>query len=132
MKKTILALMILLPITFSAAALANTRAPTHLDTKKLRCTVSHLDQAKKWSETQANRYDKFKHCAVSCYLSLRCPRREVLAVGVMKEFYDAMGYGNAEIADLIADLKGIKIVKKKQAKHDSDCVQLCDQMYPMQ
>lgn len=131
MKKSILVLLMLLPTLFSSPALAVSSSST-VDAKKLRCTVSHLDQAKKWSETQANRFDKFKHCAVSCYLSLRCPRREVLAVGVLKEFYDAMGYGNAELADLIADLKGIKIVKKKQAKHDSDCVQLCDQMYPMQ
>ena len=130
MKNTILALMILIPTAFSASALAQTDS-AHLDAKRLRCTVSHLDQAKKWAESQVNHYDKFKHCSVSCYLSLRCPRREVLAVGVMKEFYDAMGYGNAEIADLIADLKGIRIVKKNQAKHDSDCVQLCDQMYPM-
>ncbi len=131
MKNTILALLILIPALFASPVLAQGQS-SRLDAKRLRCTVSHLDQAKKWSETQVNRYDKFKHCAVSCYLSLRCPRREVLAVGVMKEFYDAMGYGNAELADLIADLKGIKIVKKKQAKHDGDCVQLCDQMYPMQ
>jgi hypothetical protein len=56
----------------------------------------------------------------------------VLVVGVLKEFYDAMGYGNAEFADLIADLKGIRLVKKQQAKHDTDCVQLCDRMYPVQ
>jgi len=130
MKNTILALLILIPALLTSPVLAQGQS-SRLDAKNLRCTVSHLDQAKKWSETQVNHYDKFKHCAVSCYLSLRCPRREVLAVGVMKEFYDAMGYGNAEIADLIADLKGIRLVKKNQAKHDSDCVQLCDQMYPM-
>ena len=103
-----------------------------LDAQGLFCSMDYLPDAFRWVDHQGNDYDKFKHCAVSCYLSLRCPRREVLAVGVLKEFYDAMGYGNAELADLIADLKGIKIVKKKQAKHDSDCVQLCDQMYPMQ
>jgi hypothetical protein len=95
------------------------------------CSLDNLAEAKRWIESQQNHYDKFKHCAVSCYLSLRCRPAEVMLVGLAKEFQDLFGKGNAEIADLRADRAGIRLVTSGRAQDDAGCVQQCNQIYPL-
>jgi hypothetical protein len=97
--------------------------------KNLLCSYRNIPQAQVWVDEQRNTYDKFKHCAVSCYLTLRCSAIQVRAVGVLKEFRDLLGYGNAEIADIEADFYGVKLAKKKIARHDEDCSRICDERF---
>ena len=123
MKRLIIALFLLLPISSASAQIA-------IGGKRLTCSRSHIPQAQKWIEPQSSRSDKFKHCAVSCYLRLRCSSREVLLVGALKEFYDAMGYGNPEFADFLADYRGMRLAQDGRARQDNDCVRLCSQQYP--
>ena len=99
--------------------------------KMIRCTLREIPNAQKWIDEQYyNTYDKFKHCAVSCYLGLRCGKGQVGLIGVLKEIRDAFGYGNAEIADIKADFYGIKLVRKKLATSDELCGIKCDERYP--
>lgn len=93
------------------------------------CSLDHLAEAKRWVESQQNHYDKFKHCSVSCYLTLRCSAAEVMLVGLAKEFEDVFGPGNAEIADLFADRAGIRLVTSGKAQNDAECVQHCNSLY---
>lgn len=93
------------------------------------CSYRNIPAAQTWIEEQQNSYDKFKHCAVSCYLALRCPAVEVRAVGVIKEIRDAFGYGNPEMADIKADFFGVDLAKKKVARHDEDCSRICAENY---
>jgi hypothetical protein len=99
--------------------------------KIVRCSLKHIPAAQAWiNEQYYNSYDKFKHCAVSCYLDLRCPRGQVGLVGILKEVKDAFGPGNAELADIKADFYGLKLVRKKLASTDEDCARKCDEKYP--
>jgi len=112
-------------LSFFLLPMANAKA-TH---KNILCTYKNIPLAQKWVDEQRNTYDKFKHCAVSCYLTLRCSAMQVRTVGVLKEFRDLLGYGNPEIADIKADFYGVKLAKKKIAIHDEDCSRICDETY---
>ena len=96
----------------------------------LFCTMDHLSEGIRWAENQNVDFDKFKHCAVSCYLTLRCSAVEVLAVGALKEFKDLFDDGNAEVADLQADRFGIALVTNGKADHDRECSLRCERRYP--
>ena len=114
-----------LPFIFMFMSSAHANSPR----KTLLCSYRNIPHAQVWVDEQRNTYDKFKHCAVSCYLALRCPAGQVRAVGVLKEFRDLLGYGNAEIADIKADFYGVKLAKKKIAQHDEDCSRICDERF---
>ncbi len=72
--------------------------------------------------------DKYKHCTLSCWLARRCPASQVLNLGIGKELADFFGYGNAEWADLIADMQGISLAKGPSS--DRKCHQGCLYYYP--
>lgn len=98
--------------------------------KAIICVQKHIPFARHWIDEQTyNQYDKFKHCAVSCYLSLRCSRPQVKMLGVLKEVYDLFGPGHAEIADIKADFYGVKFVKKQIVHSDEDCANRCDEHF---
>ena len=56
--------------------------------------------------------DKFKHCALSCHLSLLCGSSGTVMIGIFKELADLVGPGNAEWNDLRANFRGIFLSKK--------------------
>ena len=103
----------------------------HGQNSKLFCALSNVSEAKRWVENQTNQYDKFKHCSVSCYLTLRCNATEVWMVGALKEFKDLFDDGNAEVADLRADEYGISLVTKGKAGYDAECARQCDAKYQL-
>lgn len=104
-------------------------AHAHTSEVNFICTYRNLKPAQKWIDEQNNSFDKFKHCAVSCYLALRCSAAEVKTVGVLKEFRDLLGYGNPEMADIKADFFGVNLAEKKVARHDEDCSRICDENF---
>jgi hypothetical protein len=114
----------------SVAHAQPTAAVSAAEAAGLFCTMDHLSEGIRWTENQSNDYDKFKHCAVSCYLTLRCSAIEVMAVGALKEFKDLFDEGNAEITDLEADRFGIRLVTNGKADHDRECARRCNQRYP--
>jgi hypothetical protein len=88
------------------------------------CPLFYLKEVKKTVEENGD-FDKYKHCAVSCMLTLRCSPVDVMEIGFYKEFADVFGPGNAEMADLKADYYGISLVTSKDANSDSTCIQQC-------
>jgi hypothetical protein len=130
-----LLLMLTLGQSFAHASGSTVHAQSHaavsaVEAAGLFCTMDHLSEGIRWVENQSNDRDKFKHCAVSCYLTLRCSAIEVMAVGALKEFKDLFDEGNAEIADLEADRLGIRLVTNGKADHDRECARRCEQHYP--
>ncbi len=93
------------------------------------CSMYHLRQVKKEIE-QHGQFDKFKHCGVSCLLSLRCPALDVMEIGILKELADMMGPGDAEFDDLKANFDGVELVLKKKVTSDKDCIKSCQKLYP--
>ncbi|TDP55201.1 hypothetical protein C8D79_0246 [Bacteriovorax stolpii] len=77
-----------------------------------------------------NARDKFKHCSVSCMLTLRCGTLDAYSAGLLKELLDMMGMGNPETADIRANVAGITFAKKKEATNDEECMDLCGKLYP--
>lgn len=73
--------------------------------------------------------DKNRHCTVSCMLTLKCPAVDVLAAGTIKEVQDIFGSGNAEVADLEADIIGIEIARSRAATTNDQCLATCDLYY---
>jgi hypothetical protein len=96
--------------------------------EKILCSLLHA-KAVVTKATAHSPQDKNRHCAVSCLLTLRCPPGEVLLVGVMKEIKDLLGPGQAEVADLEANLTGISLALKLAARNTHQCFEQCDLYY---
>lgn len=77
-----------------------------------------------------NARDKFKHCSVSCMLTLRCGTLDAYSAGLLKELLDMMGMGNPETADIRANKAGISFAKNREATNDEECMELCGGLYP--
>jgi hypothetical protein len=73
--------------------------------------------------------DKNRHCSVSCMLALKCNDAEVMMVGILKEFKDVFGPGDADAADIEADLTGVALASKRAARTDGQCLSQCDLYY---
>lgn len=73
--------------------------------------------------------DKFKHCALSCQLALRCSAIDTMNLGILKEVWDLVSPGNAEWKDIEADAKGIRFAITKQAVTDNECNNKCNNIY---
>jgi hypothetical protein len=93
------------------------------------CSLYYLSEVKAKAIANGN-FDKYKHCAVSCMLALRCHSSDVLEIGILKELADVVGPGNAEMADLRADYKGVEIAVRKEATTDKKCIDVCHATYP--
>jgi len=93
------------------------------------CSLYYVSDIKKVVESNG-KFDKFKHCSVSCMLTLRCPAEDVLEIGILKELGDIIGPGNAEWDDLRADYKGVELAVQKKGKTDKECMQQCHLVYP--
>ena len=105
--------------------------PTSLLAKEsfVICPILYLSSVKKLVEANGQ-YDKFKHCSVSCILTLKCPAVDVLEIGIIKELVDVIGPGNAELADLKADYQGVKLATSNKSTTDHSCMNSCHKIYP--
>ena len=75
--------------------------------------------------------DKYMHCAISCVITNYCGPVEATAVGALKEIYDAMGFGDPEVADFEADLKGVKAGMRIGPFGDrEECYRACSKLFP--
>lgn len=93
------------------------------------CPMYYYSSVKKTVEANGQ-FDKYKHCSVSCMLTLRCPAVDVLELGILKELADTIGPGNAEIADLRANYFGVALATGQKVKTDKNCMLQCHLKYP--
>ncbi len=78
-----------------------------------------------------NALDKFKHCSLSCVITLYCGPAESMEIGILKEVYDALGFGGPDIEDLRADLRGIRAALRfRGTMTREDCYRACSLEYP--
>jgi hypothetical protein len=73
--------------------------------------------------------DKFMHCALSCQVALRCGGYESLSIGILKELWDLITPGDADIEDIKADMRGISLAINGVALNNKECVLRCDDIY---
>ena len=75
--------------------------------------------------------DKYKHCALSCVMTLYCGPIDSFELGALKELYDALGFGTPDIEDLKADLIGIKAgLKIGLFGERNRCYEACSGFFP--
>ncbi len=79
--------------------------------------------------TAHSKNDKNRHCTVSCMLALKCNDSEVMMVGLLKEFKDVFGPGDADSEDIEADALGISLAAKRSARTNQQCLNQCDLYY---
>ena len=93
---------------------------------KLTCSLFHAilykDQVRKLEN------DKQMHCSMSCLIARKCEKTEVVAIGFIKEFVDALGFGTPDSQDIRANLKGIKYADR--ALTERKCYSYCKITYP--
>lgn len=95
---------------------------------KFICSLKHSKRVIAIATSHSNN-DKNRHCTVSCMLALKCNATEVLLVGMLKEFKDVFGPGEADAEDIKADKYGISLVKTDRANTDQECLEQCDLRY---
>ncbi|MBU6155011.1 MAG: hypothetical protein KGP28_11970 [Bdellovibrionales bacterium] len=75
--------------------------------------------------------DKYKHCALSCVMTLYCGPIGSFEVGALKELYDALGFGTPDVEDIKADIRGIKSgLKIGLFGERARCYQACSALFP--
>ena len=75
--------------------------------------------------------DKYKHCALSCVMTLYCGPIDSFELGAIKELYDALGFGTPDIEDLKADIIGIKAgLKIGLFGERNRCYEACSGFFP--
>jgi hypothetical protein len=73
--------------------------------------------------------DKFMHCALSCQVALRCGGYETLSVGILKELWDLITPGDADMEDIEADMRGISLAINGVAINNKECILRCNDIY---
>ena len=89
------------------------------------CSLMHAKRVMAIAQKHSD-FDKNRHCSVSCMLALKCNDSEVLMVGMLKEFKDLLGPGDADTADIEANITGIALASKGAAWTDGECLSSCD------
>jgi hypothetical protein len=75
--------------------------------------------------------DKYRHCALSCVITLYCGPIESLETGILKEVMDSLGWGAPDLEDLRADWHGIRAALRFRGRMSRrDCYRACSAGYP--
>jgi hypothetical protein len=121
-------LRIFLVFILSAFMLWGQTFASEVDNEELIiCPLYHAKTLK--PKLSQNTTDKFKHCALSCQLALRCSSMDTLSLGILKELWDLISPGNAEWEDLVADVMGINFATNGEATNDKECNYQCKKIY---
>ena len=95
---------------------------------ELICSLLNVKRVKAIAISHS-RFDKNRHCSVSCMLTLKCGAVEAMSMGVLKEIQDLFGPGQADMADLAADAMGVDLAFQRTARTDINCLEQCDLYY---
>ena len=130
-------LVIAAVITSFATARADDAGGFEVQTSESIC-AARVIQAYLPVIDQPHVYDKYKHCAMSCVISLNCGPAEAWTAAVGKEVKDALTHvipskhrGDPSMKDLEADGVGIKFVARGYARSAQDCYAACHKFFPM-
>lgn len=115
--RTLISIILGSLISFSASAAP--AAPAML------CSLYHSKRVIALAKAHSKN-DKNRHCSVSCMLALKCNDNEVMMIGLLKEFQDVFGPGDADSEDIEADALGISLAARGAAKTDKQCLSQCD------
>jgi hypothetical protein len=125
-------LFALIVLLAHSSGLFITQAQAEIESQSVVCgslvAAAYLHEVK-----VPNKPDKYRHCSISCVMALYCGPVDAYAVGALKEVYDAMGFGDPEMADLKADEAGIKEAVKMGfilGGSREKCYQACGKLYP--
>lgn len=116
---------LLLLITLIVSAFSIEPASAAGQPKLLFCSTYYAFKYKK--EIQRLPNDKTMHCAMSCAIALKCPDIGTAALGWLKEFIDVLGPGDADMNDIRANRRGIKI--SKSVSYKWQCKRACIKVY---
>jgi len=108
----------------SASTWSSSQLELH-ENKSLVCPLYHAYKLKSKVEDLPN--DKLIHCSLSCMISLYCTKFDVFSIGVIKEVADALGMGDPDYKDILANIKGIEL--SSDAQEDEECIPLCENFY---
>lgn len=101
-----LLLFLLSMITFSFLA------PAAIPNKKLMyCSYQEARRLQPIYKKREELTDKTKHCTISCKIAYKCSSLGSWHIGLFKELADLFGSGNPEVADLKANVYGIRLSK---------------------
>jgi hypothetical protein len=126
----------LIVFSLSLAAPFSARAEARAEQASAAVPVCGLIVGKAYkSEVEADprKSDKYKHCALSCVMTLYCGPADSMSVGILKEIYDALGFGTPDWKDIEADRTGIKVGMKQISNGDysrDSCYRSCSQLHP--
>lgn len=99
--------------------------PNVLPTMQTACAYVHANRLKKSLPRASS--DKYKHCSLSCHLSLLCGTTGTATIGIIKELVDVIGPGNAEWNDLRANFRGMSL--SRRVSGPSGCYRGCGLYY---
>ena len=121
-------LLLILAAILLAGAACSARAET--DAAGLPICGYIVAKKRKSEVVRQGTYDKFRHCAASCVITRACGPADSVEIGILKEIYDALGFGDPDIEDLRADIEGTQIGLSRDVKKRADCYVACDRVYP--
>lgn len=93
----------------------------------MECAIENALRYRDDLKTRISSKDKYKHCALSCIVTINCDVGSTFVLGLAKELYDMFGYGTPDINDLLANIYGIR-VGMKVSDIDS-CKRICKLRY---
>lgn len=93
------------------------------------CAVSSANYYKRALEIQTLEVDKFKHCTISCVVGIECGVAPTAILGIAKELYDLLGAGTPELADLLANIRGLRLGQRDTIQNFEDCKEACFNIY---
>jgi hypothetical protein len=121
-------LFLLLPLAAPAAFAAEANA---VDASRARLVCAYRTAKRLLPEVErAGSYDKFRHCTMSCWVTLECGRVEAWGIGVAKEIRDLLCQGSPSLEDIRADNDGIRFALDADVSTRDDCVRACDEIHP--
>lgn len=108
-----------LTVALLAVALANcaSRAPRP-ETPSLECMQAAISRMPESTD------DSFRHCLATGLITRYCSASEAVIAGVGKELRDLFGRGDASLADLRADRRGLSCAR--QAEDDAGLLRCCE------
>lgn len=97
--------------------------------KNMICAISSANYYKRVLEVQTLEVDKYKHCTISCIVGIECGVTPTAVLGIAKELYDLLGAGNPEWADLLANIRGLRVGQRVGIQNFEDCKNACFNIY---
>lgn len=121
------ALAFVLSLT-SLSAVAFEDSNDQTEETNIVCSIFTAAKHRTFMKTPAN--DKFKHCTMSCIITINCGAFEAMNTGILKEIIDVVTPGDSSIKDIEADMRGVRVAAEGKARTFKACESECNQIFP--